>query len=86
MPSIIRSNAADAVSAAGAAACLAGVCWGLDLTAGGFVGVGFCVVVAAVRGREFVVVDEFVFWEKAIVDNDKRSAKLKENLLMMCSS
>ena len=71
------------------AAGLAGVGLGLALAAGGLVGVGlagFVVVVAVVRGRAFVVVDEFVFWAKAIVENAKSNAKLNESFFMLCSS
>lgn len=82
-------KAASTVSDAGAgvAAALAGVGLGLDLAAGDLVAVavdGFGV--AALRGRAFVVLDEFEFWAKTIVVNANRSAKLKENRFMICSS
>jgi hypothetical protein len=48
--------------------------------------VGDSLVYMALRGRAFVVVDEFEFWAQAIAEKAKRSAKLKENRFMMSSS
>jgi uncharacterized membrane-anchored protein len=45
-----------------------------------------CVLLALVRGRAFVVVDEFVFWAKVIFEKAHRRTTLKKNLLMICSS